>query len=449
VAALHAAAALAAWLAMGQAPRPPAAPPATPPAEPEAEAPPALPAAAQLEVEQQARARLAPTFQGLEFALRTEFRFNSVYQLDVPTVHVSQLQLNPSLSYTYRVASWGFAAGYTPQMIFARPTVASNPFVKHAGYATALVRATPLWTLDFALRGQFGDEVYLGSAPTAPGSLPGALPPGPQPVPGISAILFERLEASVSALGRLSRDATLRLAARGGNEGGVGDAYAAIYPPQRGVRLDGSLELVTSSFDAFTTSLAAQARQFTLTTQSNTTALFTGSEVWRRRIGRATYASAGAGVGYANTEVETKLSLGRFMPLLELRLQHDVPLGPVTETASQGPIRLIVQLTAEPYVDPLRLVAYERWVAAGIATWVPTPAWRLEGTLSVALVPYSNRLAEEYGAATIDLGYLPTSFVRASVGVLWQLQSGLRGPSFSFYNFATYFAVTLQDRERT
>jgi hypothetical protein len=265
----------------------------------------------------------------------------------------------------------------------------------------------------------------------------------------VAALLFESFEVSVATLGRLSRDASLRLAARVGNEGGVGDAYAALYPPQRGLRLEGSLELVASAFDAFTTNLGAQGRHYTAATQANVTALFTASEVWRRRVARATYFFAGAGVGYANSEVETKLAVRRFMPLLELRIQHDVPLGPVTEATVQGPLRLTAQLTAEPYVDPLRVVAYERWVASALAAWVPTPMWRLEGTLSVALVPYTNRMAEEYGTASIDLGFLPTSFVRASVGVLWQLQSGLRGPAFSFYNFATYLAVTLQDRERT
>jgi len=304
-----------------------------------------------------------------------------------------------------------FTLSYTPRLYF--------PAVWHGAPMSVLQRArarlewnpSPAWSLSAWAGGVYGD--YSQVVPSSTPGGPGPTPPVLQPVRTFETFPYLSVDVNARAALLLRKRVRLRLTAGWFDVGGIGTEGQAAQPRTWGPRADAAVDVPVGARALLTTTIAATSSQLV---GGGAIRIAAGAETWSHRWSASVETSATLGVAFVNNPPAASVTVG-----------HAIPVGGLKLTWAQSShdlFRLVAELGLGPYVDTYLGAAYQRLTARLGAEWFFGKDWKLEATLSSALVPFTIRAPESYAQLGGSVTWSPARWATLLAGGFAQTQLG-------------------------
>lgn len=322
-----------------------------------------------------------------------------------------------------------FTLSYVPRLYF--------PAVWHGAPMSVLQRArarlewnpSQAWTLSAWAGGVYGD--YSQVVPSSTPGGPGPTPPVLQPVRTFATFPYLSVDVNARASLLLRKRVRLRLTAGWFDVGGIGTEGQEAQPRTWGPRADAAVDVPVGARALLTATVAAQNSQLVGGTAIRIAA---GAGTWSHRWSGAVETSATLGVAFVNNPPAASVTVGHAIPVGGLKLTWAGP--------SHDLFRLVAELGLGPYVDTYLGAAYQRLTARVGAEWFFGKEWKLEATLSSALVPFTIRAPESYAQLGGSVTWSPARWATLLAGGFAQTQLG--GDTGSgFVQLTGYLGVSL------
>lgn len=370
----------------------------------------------------------------LDIALLSEVRARTLNVTDTSTTWGTELEVTPGIALEVATPSLKLSVGYAPR--FTIPFDVGTPALALLNRATlrAEWRASELWSA--TAEGIFvaGDYSQLVPASTPGGA--GPPPPTLNPIRSFQTYAYVGIDALLRIDGVLSQRSRIRLSGGYFDVGGVGEVGQANQPRTWGPQAGAAFDWDASPQATLTTTVAAQDWMMV---GDYSVLLATLKEGWRQAWSTELSTTLAAGAGLSNRDVESATAAGHLVPVASIRLDY--------RQEARQPLTISAEAALGPYVDTYLQIAYQRVTIGGSITWNPSDTWRLNASLSTALVPYSAKAPESYGSGGLSANFAPVQFLILSAGGFTQAQ--FQGPEATFSAFrqwTVYFSLTLLER---